>query len=201
MKPRRTPAARRKPDQFPAENVATGWTAAQLLAHAADFEQYRFVSCDFGGARLAGLRFADCLFEHCNLAAATMGSTSLQNVAFADCKLLGVPFSACREMLFGVHFDNCQLGYASFAGKRMPGTRFVRCTLPEADFTHADLSEAVFQECHLPNATFHHTTLNGADFTTATGIRLDPEANPLLGARFALEGLVGLLGKYGIVVE
>ena len=200
MKSPRKPPVLRKPDHFPADQVVQGWTAAQLLAHGDEFEQFHFINCELGEARLGRLRFTDCLFERCNLSAATLADTALQNVAFADCKLLGVPFSACRDMLFGVHFDRCQLGYASFAGKKMPGTRFAHCTLPETDFTNADLRGATFAHCALPHAIFHHTSLQAADFSTATQFHLDPESNELAGAKFSLEGLPGLLGKYGIEV-
>jgi uncharacterized protein YjbI with pentapeptide repeats len=177
MKPRRKLPALRKPDYFPAENVLTGYDAPRLLALGRDFEQYRFVNCDLSEANLGGLRLEDCLFE------------------------LGVAFGACQDMLFGVHFDHCQLRYASFGGKRLAGTRFVQCSLAETDFTNADLSNAIFQDCDLARTNFHHTVLTGADFTTATNFSLDPETNTLTGARFALAGLPGLLYKYGIVVE
>jgi uncharacterized protein YjbI with pentapeptide repeats len=201
MKPRRKPSALRKPAYFPAENVLTGLSAARLLALGSDFEQFRFVNCELAEASLAGLRFEDCLFERCNLSTAKLSGTALQNVAFANCKLLGVAFAACQDMLFGVHFDDCQLRYASFAGKKLAGTRFERCQLPEADFTNADLTGAAFAGCDLTDTIFHDTRLAGVDFTTATGYRLDPEANYLAGARFALAGLPGLLDKYGLVVE
>ena len=201
MKPRRKPTTRQKPDYFPAENVLTGYDAPRLLARGSDFEQFRFVHCELSEANLAGLRFEDCLFEHCNLATARLSGTALQNVAFSHCKLLGVPFAACQDMLFGVHFEHCQLRYASFAGKRLAGTRFAHCTLDETDFTNADLSGAVFQDCDLTRTVFHDTTLLAADFTTARHLRLDPEANRLAGARFALASLPGLLGRYDIVVE
>ena len=200
MKPRRKPATFSKPDQFPAENVVEGWDARHLAGHA-EFDAYHFIGCDFGGADLSRLRFADCRFERCNLAAATLAGTALQNVAFAECKLLGLQFTACRDMLFGVHFDQCQLRYASFAGRAMPGTRFVGCQLEEADFADADLREAVFAGCALAGAVFQNTGLAGADFTSATGFVIDPETNPLLGARFTLAGLLGVVAKYGLVVE
>ncbi|MGI4875837.1 MAG: pentapeptide repeat-containing protein [Janthinobacterium lividum] len=199
MKPRRKPTALRKPDSF--EQVHTGLDAPRLLALGREFEQCRFVQCELGDANLAGLRFEDCLFERCNLTTAKLSGAALQNVAFADCKLLGVAFTACQDILFGVHFDYCQLRYASFAGKRLAGTRFAHCTLDETDFTNADLSHAVFQDCDLTRTIFHDTTLAGADFTTARHLSLDPEANRLTGARFALASLPGLLGKYDIVVE
>ena len=201
MKPRRKPIVLRKPDYFPTDHVLTGLSASRLLALGPDFEQFRFVQCDFSEASLAGLRFEDCLFERCNLTTAKLSGTALQNVAFADCKLLGVGFGACLDMLFGVHFDGCQLRYASFGGKKMASTRFSQCSLDEVDFTNADLSNAAFLGCDLTRTNFHHTLLAGADFTTATGFSLDPENNTLTGARFALAGLPGLLDKYGLVLE
>jgi uncharacterized protein YjbI with pentapeptide repeats len=201
MKTRRKPSVSRKPDDFPTENVLTGYDVPRLLAAGREFDRFRFVGCDLGGAELGGLRFEDCLFERCNLAGASLRDTALQNVAFADCKLVGVVFSACAEMLFTVHFDQCQLRYTSFVGRRMAGTRFVECALVEADFTDADLSGAVFGDCELAGAVFEHTKLVGADFTTARGFTLDPERNTLTRARFALGGLPGLLLKYGVIVE
>ncbi|WP_400191959.1 pentapeptide repeat-containing protein [Hymenobacter sp. B81] len=207
MNSRRKPAARaktagsRKPQHFPADRVLSGLDAPGLRALGPELEQYHFIGCELGEADLSRLRFEDCLFERCNLSSARLAGSSLQNVAFADCKLLGLSFAACHDMLFAVHFDRCQLRYASFAGKRLAGTRFANCTLPEADFTNADLSQAVFADCDLTRAVFHDTRLEGADLSTATGYRLDPEANFLRGARFSLAGLPGLLDKYGLVVE
>ena len=93
MKPRRKPAAARKPDRFPADNLAESWDARHLADHT-EFDEFRFVNCDFGGADLSRLRFTDCLFERCNLSAARLAGTALQNVAFAECKLLGLQLTA-----------------------------------------------------------------------------------------------------------
>ncbi len=201
MKPSRKPLALRPPAHFLPENVADRWDARQLLAQGPEFEQYHFIGCDLAGAGLNRLRFTDCRFERCNLSSVQLANTALQNVAFAECKLLGVPFGDCRDLLFGVHFDHCQLRYALFRGRTMPATRFAHCALDEADFTNADLRGAVFADCTLAGTVFHDTRLAGADFRTATGYALDPAANGLAGARFALAGLPGLLGKHGLVVE
>ncbi len=201
MKPRRKPAAARKPGPFPPDRVLTGYDAQQLRALGRELEQYRFEGCDFNGADLTNLRFEDCTFDRCNLSTAQLRGTALQNVAFADCKLLGVAFSVCQEMLFAVHFDDCLLRYATFGGKRMAGTRFERCSLTEADFTNTDLTGGAFAGCDLVNAVFHETNLTAADFTTAHGFSINPEINVLTGARLALAGLPGLLERYGLVVE
>ncbi|SHI39718.1 Uncharacterized protein YjbI, contains pentapeptide repeats [Hymenobacter daecheongensis DSM 21074] len=201
MKARRKPSIPSKPAYFPAENVFERWDATQLLRHGREFEQCHFIGGDFSGANLGNLLFVDCLFERCNLASASLNGTSLQNVAFEACKLSGVQFGACRDMLFGVHFDQCPMPYTSFYGRKMPHTRFHDCVLTEADFESADLTEAVFRECSLAGARFERTQLSGADFTTATGFFIDPELNPLRNARFALAGLPGLLGKYELLIE
>ncbi len=200
MKPRAKPVVLRKPTRFPADRDLTGVDVARQLSLGQEFEQYRFVGCDLSGLRLAGMRFADCLFEQCNLSMACFGSATLQNVAFAECKLMGATFIASSDLLFGVHFDHCQLRYAAFGGKQLAGTRFFKCGLSETDFTNSNLSGAVFDDCDLTRAVFHNSRLVEADFSTATGYSIDPEANILTGARFALAGLPGLLDKYGLVV-
>ncbi|WP_167852190.1 pentapeptide repeat-containing protein [Hymenobacter elongatus] len=200
MKPRAKPP--RKPPIFPAENRFERWDAATLAAHPdTEFEQCHFIGCDFSGAALGALRFSDCLFERCNLASATLAGAGMQNVGFTDCKLSGVQFAACRDFLFEVRFEGCQLHYASFFGKKMRGTRFVSCSLTDADFTSADLTEAAFQDCTLQGAVFRSTQLTAADFTTASQFSIDPDGNTLTNARFTLPGLLGLVGKYGIIVE
>lgn len=189
----------RKPDYFPPENVLHRTLPAEL-ARQREFEEHHFVGFDWSQVDLSGWRFSECLFENCNLAGATITNTALQNVAFAGCKLLGLPFQRCRELLFAVHFDQCQLDYASFAGRTLPHTRFVGCSLQEADFTQADLTGAVFQDCLLRRAVFQQTTLVEADFSTAQEVELNPTANNLKHARFSLHSLPGLLTQYGLVI-
>jgi len=197
---RKAPKPLVKPSYFPAENVLDRALPPALVGQL-EFEEYHFRNFDLTQANLAGRLFHDCLFENCNLAGATIQNAALQNVAFDGCKLLGLQFHSCRDMLFGVHFDRCQLDYASFAGRSMPTTRFMGCSLQEVDFRQADLSGAVFEDCNLLRALFAETRLIGADFTTAHGIELDPELNELQQARFAKESLPGLLAKYNLLIE
>ncbi|WBO84151.1 pentapeptide repeat-containing protein [Hymenobacter yonginensis] len=189
-----------RPTYFPPENVLER-ALPPALAGQREFEEYRFRNIDFSEANLAGIRFSDCLFENCNLAGANISQTALQNVAFEGCKLLGLPFHACRDMLFGVHFDRCQLDYASFLGRALPATRFVGCSLQEADFSQANLTAAVFDDCQLTRAIFRQSILVGTDFRTAHGVELDPEQNEVRQARFSRHSLPGLLTKYALVIE
>lgn len=202
----RKPNARRpakplqKPERFAPERVLSRVLPPDLVGQR-EFEQYHFLNFDLSQANLSGRLFSECRFENCNLAGTSLANTSLQNVAFDGCKLLGLQFEVCRDMLFGVHFDRCQLDYASFSGKAMPNTRFVDCSLREANFTNTHLTGAVFQNCELDRAVFLQTQLTGADFRTARNVVLDPERNELNGARFALHSLSGLLTRHQLVIE
>lgn len=189
-----------KPDYFPADNVLTRTLPPELIGQR-EFEQYHFIGFDLSQADLSGRMFSECLFENCNLSGASLANTSLQNVAFVGCKLLGLQFQSCREMLFYVHFDRCQLDYALFMGRAMPNTRFVDCSLQEANFAQADLTSAVFENCQLQRAVFEQTRLVGADFRTSYNIVLDPALNEVKQARFSLSSLPGLLTQFELVVE
>lgn len=194
------PSAPKRRPVYLSENTFARRTADHFRA-GAEWEQCLFIDCDFAEADLRHQRFIDCRFERCNLALASLAGTGLQGVEFVECKLTGVQFAACQDMLFGVEFEQCQLHYAGFAGKKLRGTRFRHCACAEVDFTRADLSNAVFEHSTLSRAIFHHTQLGGADFTTATDFTIDPENNPLRKARFTTAGLVGLVGKYGLLVD
>ena len=61
-----------------------------------------------------------------------------------------------------------------------------------------NLSAASFVGSDLSGAVFDRTILEKADFREALHYRIDPETNKVKGARFDLEGLPGLLGKWGI---
>ncbi|MEL6357775.1 MAG: pentapeptide repeat-containing protein, partial [Bacteroidota bacterium] len=91
--------------------------------------------------------------------------------------------------------------YSSLAGLPLSNTSFKDCSLKEADFTEAKLDGADFSGSNLDRALFEYTDLKKVDFRTARSFRIDPEVNQLKGAKFGYDGLMGLLGKYGIEVE
>ncbi len=69
------------------------------------------------------------------------------------------------------------------------------------DFQKRILSGAVFSNCDLQGARFEQCNLEKADFSTSYNYSIDPESNRLRNARFSLNGVSGLLDKYGIIVE
>ena len=165
-----------------------------------EYEQCHFQNCSFSGFDLEDNIFTNCSFSGCDFSLAKLSDTALREVRFKDCKLLGLHFEHCNPFLFEVHFEACQLDLSSFYQRNMPETGFNACSLREVDFTEAVLSGAAFTDCDLADAVFDQTNLEKADFRTAVHYRIDPDNNRLAKARFSPEGLMGLLGKYKIIV-
>ena len=168
---------------------------------AREYERCTFRHCDFSNGIWSGTDFVDCRFEVCNLAMVQPNHCGLKQVAFVDCKLLGVDFAKCGTFAFSVSFERCNLDFARFVKMPLAKTVFDACSIREANFSEADLTRARFVDCDLERAIFQRTKLEHADFRTARGFSIDPEQNRLAKAKFSTQGLPGLLGKYGLVIE
>lgn len=166
-----------------------------------EYENCRFVNCNFHGISLTNCIFRECEFRDCDLSLCNLTDTTLNDVSFRGCKLVGVQFDWCREFLFSVKFENCDLKLAVFFKRKLKKTLFKNCNLQETDFTEADLTESVFDNCDLQRAVFQYTMLEKADFSTSFNFSIDPEQNRMKKARFSRMGLGGLLDKYGLVIE
>jgi uncharacterized protein YjbI with pentapeptide repeats len=166
-----------------------------------DYEGCIFTSCKFPNSDLSGSNFGECRFVDCDLSMAILKGVTLRDIHFENCKLLGVKFEACNELLFSVGFRQCQMDFASFFNRSLQRTEFNDCRMLEVDFTEADLSEALFPQCDLSGAIFLHTNLEECDFRTAVNYQMDPEKNRMKKAKFSLEGLGGLLLKYDLEIE
>jgi fluoroquinolone resistance protein len=166
-----------------------------------EFYSCRFHRCNFSDCNLSHNTFIDCSFVDCNLSMLKIIGSSLKNVTFKGCKLIGVDFSECNDFLFKVDFENCILDYSYFLKKKMAKTTFKVCTIKDANFTDSDLTQAIFGQCDLSGTVFERTNLTGADFSSSYNFSIDPEANRIKNARFSQQGLSGLLQKYGIIIE
>jgi fluoroquinolone resistance protein len=165
------------------------------------FENCILKGCDFTGMSFSGSDFIDTTFDTCNFSMAKFSDTGLKNVTFKGCKLSGVNLSNCKDFLFSANFEDCILDYASFHKKKNKKCSFINCSMKSTDLTEADLTEAIFQNCDLQAAEFGRTILIGANLATSFNFTIDPEQNQLRKAKFSQEGLIGLLGKYNIIVE
>ena len=166
-----------------------------------EYDNCTFENCNFENIHASNIQFVECEFINCNFSNTIVKNTAFKNVVFENCKLIGVKFNECDSFLLQLKFNRCQLNFSSFYQLKIPNTYFNHCSLEEVDFTEAQLQQAVFEACNLKNAIFEESNLEKADFRTAVSFSFNPERNKLKGAKFSKENVVGLLDKYGIVIE
>lgn len=166
-----------------------------------EYENCNFRDCIFAESDLSGNRFVDCTFAGCDLSNVKVMKTGFQETAFKDCKMLGFHFDDCDQIGLTVRFENCQLDHSSFYQVKLNHTVFLNSSLREVDFTEGDLRNTILDQCDLLGATFDHTNLERANLSTAFNYSIDPENNPVRGAKFSLPSVLGLLHKYQIDIQ
>jgi len=180
------------------DKVFEGLDYAGKAAAGREFQSCIFKKCDFSNGNLTGNKFVDCVFDGCNLSMLHLQNSFLNNIEFYNCKILGVNFSECQNLLFSVRFENCILDYASFMSKKMLNTKFTRSSLKETTFSMAILTGSTFDQCELLGTVFNRTDLGGVDFSTSYNYTIDPELNNITRAIFSADGIPGLLTKYQV---
>lgn len=166
-----------------------------------EYEECRFLHCNFSGADLSQVYFSDCEFVGCNFSMTKLGGTTFSGIQFRDCKLMGLHFEECNRIVFVVAFENCILNFSSFFQLKVRKTVFKNCTLEQTDFTESDLTQSSFLHCNLDRAVFDNSIVEKVDFSTAYNFTINPERNKIKKARFSRDGLSGLLSAYDIVIE
>lgn len=165
------------------------------------YEGCRFQHCIFSKANLSAIHFIDCEFEDCDLSLANIKGSSFRDVQFKNCKMLGLHFEDCNDFLFSVGFDHCILNHSTFYNLSMKKSNIKNSSCKETDFSGTDLSASVFDKTDFLHARFDQTNLEKSDFRTAFNYSIDPDRNKVKKAKFSIDGVAGLLEKYGIDIS
>lgn len=179
----------------------TGENFSETTLLLGEYEACTFSQCVFAKVDLSKFTFVQCTFVDCDFSMAKLNQCTFREVEFQACKLLGLHFDYCNPFLLSFAFTDCTLNYSAFYQLKIPGTVFKNCQLEGVDFVEADLSNAVFDNCELNAAVFEDSILEGADLRTAHNFSIDPSFNRIKKAKFSRQNIIGLLGKYGIIVE
>jgi len=165
-----------------------------------DYDNCRWVNCDFSKVNLSGIRFIECSFTDCNLSMMAVGGTVFNDVQFSGCKMIGVNFDSANDVLFSAAFNTCILDFSIFYKRNLKNSSFSNCQFRETDFSEADLSSLKFPGCDFHQAKFDNTNLEKADLSTAINYSIDPTNNKVKKATFSLDGLPGLLDRFDITI-
>jgi uncharacterized protein YjbI with pentapeptide repeats len=165
------------------------------------FDGCRFEHCSFQEGEFLDCAFRDSTFEGCNLSMWKVTNTTFLDVVFRESKLTGVDWTAARWSAVGapVTFeDHCVLDLGVFLGLTLTRAAFRDSSAHDVDFSEADLAGSDFSGTDLHGARFNHTNLTKTRFETAFSYTIDPGANLVKGARFALPEAASLLRALGV---
>lgn len=182
------------------EEIFEGFTYRLNTKFYENYEYCTFKNCDFTEANLTGIKFLECEFHTCNLSNAKLLNVAFRDVRFVDSKILGAKFDDCINLLFSASFDSCKVDHSSFYGLDIQKTVFYNSSLREVNFGNCNLQKASFNGCDLAGALFSNTHLEGADLEGAVNYCIDPTANRIKKARFALPDVIGLLQHFDIKI-
>ena len=165
------------------------------------YENCTFKHCVFTSTNLSKFIFVECQFIECDISMAILFGATLQDISFTGCKLMGLHFEHCSDLMFSVSFNKCDLKLSSFYQCSLKGTSFLDCKLQETDFTESELKESILSGCDLSGAIFAQTNLEGVDFRSSLNYSIDPQLNRIKKARFSVDGVFGLLDKHDIIID
>jgi fluoroquinolone resistance protein len=160
---------------------------------------FRF--CDFTKLTVSHITFEDCEFHQCNFSLTNFSSSSLCNIVFAECSMVGADFSDMGYLSHGLTFQQSQLDYANFSTCKIHQSNFNNCKLLEVCFDDADIRSSVFQSCDLNRASFHQTDLEKVDFSTSFNLSINPNECHLKQTIFSEGNLRGLLEHLDIIIS
>ncbi len=115
--------------------------------------------------------------------------------------MLGLHFENCNKFALAMNFENCNLSNSCFYETKLQNTIFINVKFHEVDLVCSDFSGSTFENCDFKYSIFDNTIIEKADFRTSFNFYIDPDKNRIKKAKFSLNGVMGLLEKYDIVIE
>ena len=183
------------------EEEFTGLVCADMDLSNLVFRDCLFVECDFSGSKFGRSQFSGCDFKRCNFSNAKLYDTKLSEVNFNACKLAGIYFSDCNQLLFSINLVGCKAAYCNFQGMDMKGSRFAESDLSDCVFEGADLKRTDFSKSELKGADFSRANLESADFRGAMEYQIDPQITRVMKAKFNYPDVLSLLKSFNVIVE
>jgi uncharacterized protein YjbI with pentapeptide repeats len=131
---------------------------------ALSLETARVKGCRFEGAELRRLHCRQVVFETCDFANTRWFDCELSDVAFLDCRFVGV--SITGGGLSAVLMRDCLAQLAKLSHLGRPHALLEGCDLRGALLMESDLSELRFAGCDLEGLELAGVTLAGSDLRT-----------------------------------
>jgi fluoroquinolone resistance protein len=165
-----------------------------------ELEECTFTRLDFSDLSFRSWRFIECQFIKCSFSEVDLVNTTFREVAFQECRLMGVNWTACRS-ISDPNFEHCKMDYSVFQGLDLRKISFLNCSAKEVDFSNCNLSGAIFSGTMLQNASFNQSDLRNADLRDAIRYFIDPQYTKLKGAKVDFPEASSILTAIGLEVS
>jgi fluoroquinolone resistance protein len=170
-----------------------------------DLISYEFVGCefiniDFSSRQIKHCKFIECQFNKSNLSNIQVLNSIFRDVAFSECKVMGVNFSNA-DTLVDMKFTECLMDLCVFQNLEIKGSQFIKSSLKEVDFAECNLENSIFTGSDLKEAVFNNSNLMKANFLTAFNYSIDIRFNEIKKAKFDLPEAVSLLRSLDIILS
>lgn len=177
-------------------------SASEINICDSEFEECEFNDCNFSSSTFASCRFINCTFKRCNLSIMNLSLTRISEVAFSECKLVGIDWTKAYWPDFIVdsqlEFTQCILNDASFFALTLHELKLNACKLHDVDFREGDFSNSTITYCDCTNSLFMHSNLQGVDFTESYNYDIDILENSIAKAKFSRYEALRLLDSLDI---
>jgi uncharacterized protein YjbI with pentapeptide repeats len=171
-----------------------------VVLNDVEFYNCTFQGCQLLKARLPKCRFEKCMFERTDLSLVALPETSLVDVRFVGCKLIGVNWTVVASP-FSVEWQRCDVSQSVLMDMNLQRIVLEDCVARDTDFAGANLAGARLCRTDFTKSRFLRTDLGHADFSGATNYFIDPTLNQLKKTIFSLPEAVSLLSAFDIILR
>ena len=98
------------------------------------FENCNFRSCRFNNLALENIKYSSCLFEKCEIILTNIKNSTLNDVKFLDCKIIGINFIECNDFGLSLDFEGSILDSVVIYEKSLKKTNIVKCKIKNSKY-------------------------------------------------------------------
>ena len=170
-----------------------------------NFEDCKFVNCNFTEAQFIKCKFTDCEFKNSNLSLIKFDKSKFFETDFKDCKVTGVNWTSLDWGSFSIvspiFFESCDISFSVFNSLKLHELSLQNCKAHDVDFSECDLKGADFFRTDLMDSKFSFSKLDRCNFQEAINYYIDPLENSIEGAVFNSPEVLSLLSRFKIKID
>ncbi len=175
-----------------------------IVEHS-EFEDCKFISCNFSETQFIQCKFIDCEFKSSNLNLVKLDKSKFIETVFKDCKIIGVNWTSLDwgsySIVSPIFFESCDISFSVFNSLKLHELSLQDCKAHDVDFSDCDLKGANFFRTDLKESRFVLCKLDNCNFQEAVNYYIDPLENSIKGAKFSSPEVLSLLSAFEIKID